>query len=271
MELTEILKDVDAAKRAFNELSKLLRQVTKLNDDRTGHVAELSSKIMRIQTLLEKGTLDAWNPTHLQEWVDTVSEDLSHEKQRAHKLFGHELEQELEPLGITLTGQYPELRAGLFTIELDFERDRATLWLGPRQEQLGRCAISAPAVAALVVQTLKTLGSGLEEEEFFRKLEKAYERTTGGKRGEEAPITSVLAATAFELQSAKFLADPQQQHFKGYSRADFSYDLFRFGYLPAIKLKVASRAYTGSRTGFLWVPTNASGKGTAFSHLSIER
>ncbi len=47
-----------------------------------------------------------------------------------------ELEQHLAPLNIAVAGHYPELRAGWFTLQLDFTQGTVKLWFGPKQEYL---------------------------------------------------------------------------------------------------------------------------------------
>lgn len=88
------------------------------------------------------------------------------------------------------------------------------------------------------------------------------------------PIIKVLTELAFLLQNSHFHQDPRRENYESYSRADFSYDLFRihrYQLSPLkIQLKVATREYTRQRTDFLWIPDDENGRGTTYSHLLVE-
>lgn len=194
--------------------------------------------------------------------------------------FGTELEKELQKRGLSLSGHYPELKSGLFTIELDFEKWRSTLWYGPKQEHLTQCALSLAEIAKAIDNARGRLGSQLSNVDFLERLQNAYQRVliiTGSKDGDRAPIIKVLSELAYLLQEPRFHRDPRREHYKSYSRADFSYDLFRVRHSEAgnlfkqeLRLVVATRAHTTRRPDFLWVPDDETGNGTVYSHLQFE-
>jgi hypothetical protein len=195
------------------------------------------------------------------------------------KKFGAQLEEELRKIGLSLSGQYPELKAGLFTIELDFDQWKAKLWYGPKQERLGECLFSPNKIISLIQEKRTQLGSQLPENELYEKLRKAYHRAVERKHGEPAPIIKVLPEMSFLIQSSRFLQDPQKENYRSYSRADFSYDIFRLRRFQAksqslfpthMRLTTATRAHTKKRSDFLWIPDDESGRGTTYSHLKFE-
>jgi hypothetical protein len=213
----------------------------------------------------------------LHSWIDQYRQDLVKSEQQLKKQFGVDLEYELGEIGLSLSGQYPDLKAGLFTIELDFEKERVTLWYGPKQERLDQCPFSVAKVVALIEKVRKQLGSRLSKDEFLSKLQEAYSRTAGSELGEPVSIIGVLAELAYLLQSSQFRQDPRRENYRGYSRADFSYDLFQVrqsGSLAPLdkrlQLVVATRAHTRRRQDFLWVPDDESGRGATYSHLQFQ-
>ncbi len=101
-----------------------------------------------------------------------------------------------------------------------------TVWYGPKQERLFQYGLEAAEVANNVEKIRGRLGCGLATEKFHQKLQEAYARATGGVVGKPAPIVEVLRELAYLLQDSQFLQDPRQENYKGYDRADFSYDLY---------------------------------------------
>ena len=121
------------------------------------------------------------------------------------------------------------------------------------------------------------LGSDLDSADFVVRLQHAYSRVVDGQAGEPAPIVEVLAELAYLLQGPRFRQDPKRENYRSYSRADFSYDLFRLresGLLEEatkrFHLVVATRSRTRRRRDFLWVLDDKSGKGTTYSHLQLQ-
>jgi len=224
-------------------------------------IAELEK---HLQSLREK------EPTlidGLQRFIDEANSQVDRLFSQKRNRFGSELEKRLTEIGIKLEGHYPELRAGLFTIELDFDSNKAIIWYGPKQERMGLCPLSPDKIVKMIAEIRSSLGSGLEKEALLGKLREAYFRASKGKDDIPVPILEVMRELAFLLQPPAFFVDPRKENYKSYSRADFSYDLFRLSNVRNLKLVTATRAFTKSRSKFLWVPHSESGAGTTYSHL----
>jgi hypothetical protein len=206
----------------------------------------------------------------LQEWLEHKKSLLENYKINLRERFALELEQELKKMGLTLSGHYPELKTWLLTIEVNFPNNKAILWYGPKQERMGVCSLSPQKIAQQVNSIRSNLGSKLPKEELIQKLYQAFQRTEKGAIGEPSPIIEVLRELAFLLQPPSFLADPRKENYKSYSRADFSYDLFRLRDSPSLKLTTATRAFTKSRSTFIWVPMSESGNGATYSHIQFK-
>lgn len=145
----------------------------------------------------------------------------------------------------------------MFTLEVT--EGEVIIWYGPKQERLSRCHASPDKVAQRVAELRNRLGSPCSPEEFLSKLYDAYRAIA--KDGEAVPITRVLAEVSKRYNG-----------YGGYSRADFSYDLYRVRDVASewgLHLVVATRAYTRRRSDFLWVPDDQTGKGTVYSHLKF--
>ena len=255
---------------------KLLRQIVQLDQNRKENLPKLRARVSKLEEIRRLGQGESY-VQELADWIDQYKSTIESEAEEIRKQFGAELEQELRQLGLSLSGQYPELNAGLFTIELDFDKGKTTLWYGPKQERLDQCPLSVNKIVIHLERARQELGSQLPEEELLEKLREAYYRAVGTKRGEPVPIIRVLAELAFLLQGPRFLQDPKQENYKSYGRADFSYDLFRIrrfflkhSRFSKIHLTIATRSYTRRRSDFLWVPDGENGEGTTYSHLRFE-
>lgn len=271
MELAHLLNEMKASRREDDQFFKLLQEIATLDKDRITNLPKIKTKLIRLDSLLSQPTQRL--PRSVSQWATQYKQDLSEAEAQVRKNFGINLEQALKSLSMSLTGQYPELKAGLFTFKLDFEKDRVAIWYGNEQEKLDECRVLADDVAKRVENLLKNLGSGLEQDVFIEKLRQAYRRTVGGVDNQPVPIIQVLPEVAFLIQGAMFLQEPLREHYRSYSRADFSYDLYRYGKKAVshgLRLTIAVRANTRRRTDFLWIPDDDRGHGTAYSHIQFE-
>lgn len=277
MDLNQLLEELAIYKRHFDSAAKLLKEISRLDQGRMENLPQLRARLTKLDRITGQLGQGAERHQVLCNWVDQYKRELINFEEQIKKRFGVELEQELKKKGLPLSGQYPDLKAGLFTIELDFDKKRVTLWYGPKQERLDQCRLSAVEVANRIEKVGRQLGSHLEEEEFLKKLQMAYSRMPGSERGEPVPIIGVLPELAYLLQGSQFRRDPRRENYKGYSRADFSYDLFRIRrpqqhtfFASRVHLTVATRDQTKRRQDFLWVPDDENGRGTTYSHLQFK-
>ena len=234
--------------------------------------AKLLKEIAAIDALLAKAAESNIPFKELGQWLSGAREQVEQLRERAGRTLGTELARELEPMGIKLSGQAPELRAGIFTVELLTGSNRVKVWYGPRQEMLAEAPVDAMKISQLIEKSAKTLGSGLEPEELKAMIAEAIRAESllsARPEADAAPIIGVLAQLQLVMQSSGFKADPSAKKYHAYTRADFSYDLFSKGHSLGAKLVVATQAKTKKRTDFLWVPKSEEGQGTMFSHIDI--
>ncbi len=277
MDLDQLVNELSKHHREIQGILKLLKDTRRLDSKRTENLSKLEKQLSKLKEIVDSNLEGEFQDyvRKLREWSSQYEEVLQIAASNIKKRLGHELEEQVKSLGLSLSGQYPELKAGFFTIELNFSKQVATLWYGPKQEQIAKCPLTAMAIAEQIRRAKDGLGSGLKEKELLEKIQNAYRRVMS-KEGEPAPIIHVLSELAYLLQTQRFHQDPRKENYKSYSRADFSYDLYRIRKYQSIiqspvklHLKVATRRHTRHRTGFLWVPDKESGKGTAYSHLTV--
>lgn len=264
-------------KRKLDGLVKQYEEIQKLDQHRGDHVAQLRTRVDKLAKLIEELDQVCVDTDRLRRWLGEYEPVLSQAENELRARFGRELEAALADKGFSLRGQYPELKSGLFTLQLDFIRGKATIWYGPRQERLEECPLRPADVASRLEHIMKRLGSGIPEPEFLGKLRQAYARQAPAADAKGVPITALLGEVAYLVQDARFYQDPRKEFYRSYGRADFSYDLYRLlRFLRVsygdtdLRLAVATREYTKRRQGFLWIPDDESGRGTAYSHLRFE-
>lgn len=267
----EILGLLKREQKSLTEILRLIQETKTLSQDSVANLAKIKAKLEQLRRLT-----DVWPSSTaaepLRAWISQSVADITRVEDQAKYTLGTDLEPALKAIGLNLVGQYPEFQIGLFTLVLNIETGRAQVWFGRQQELLGDCRLVISEVVTHIKRVEAQLGSQLTEEDFMKRLRVAYNRLAKGHQGETVPIIGVLAELAFILQPSKFQTDPRAENYQPYSRADFSYDLFRLHRThPAeLRLVIATREATRSRSGFLWVPENESGKGSVFSHVQIK-
>lgn len=264
-------------KRKLDGVVKLYEEIQKLDEHRGAHAVQLRSRLEKLAKLIDELDQVCVGTDRLRHWVGEYEAAISQAENELRVRFGRELEEALAEKGFSLRGQYPELKSGLFTLQLDFVRGKAAVWYGPKQEKLEECPLRPADVASRLADIMKRLGSGIPEPEFLGKLRQAYARQAPAADAKGVPLIALLGEVAYLVQDARFYQDPRKEFYRSYGRADFSYDLYRLLRFVRVshadtdlRLAVATREYTKRRQDFLWVPDDESGKGTAYSHLRFE-
>ena len=257
-------------KKIVSSFRTSISTIERLDKDRELNFIEIQKQVDKLKSL-------ETNPQDLlSEWLESYEPELSEARQVVRRRFGAELERLLRPEGMTLSGQLPALKAGIFTIEPDFEAGRVTLWYGPKQERIETVSSLSPKdVLKLIKQQHKSLTSRpLDQEKFLGQLHAAYLgalRRIEKPDGEQVPIISALVEHSFHVQSSRFHIDPRRDNFRSYGRMEFSYDLHRLRQRRLIDreliLTTATRAYSSRRRDFLWIPNDSQGGGSTYSHI----
>ncbi|MEO0080089.1 MAG: hypothetical protein ABIK44_05380 [candidate division WOR-3 bacterium] len=196
--------------------------------------------------------------------------------------FVKELMAALEGSGMSVKGQLPLLRVGLFTVRVDFDAGTANIFWGPEIERLKSGVRLEPASLARLLRTWKEsldAAAKWSPDEFLRRLHTAYQRfcsSNGLSEGTRVLLTDILAELVLLLQPPSFRANPSRERFVEYPRVRFSYDLYRLKRAGAfqvgpvrLRLHVANFDATVEKTRAIWVPDNEDGEGTHYSYISF--
>lgn len=289
MDVTDIKKEFSRVKRRITELQKNLKKVGDLAGDASAPAFVLTTQLRdlkrRVDTFPRPGELLDRITRLVEEQEPVAQKALDDEKKR----FGGRLARALKDrAGMELAGQYPNLQAGNFTIELRLDQGDAKLWWGPKTELLATCEATVDAVVDAVEKQEANLGAGLEVPAFLAQIRdlaprlratRATQATQATQSPHEAPdapvpIHAVYLELVWALQPPAFCENPVAENFREYSRAAFSADLSRVheelgkrAIDAVFRLQVASRAFTKKKRDSLWVPADATGKGTHYSHV----
>jgi hypothetical protein len=257
---------------------KYARQKDTLNEGK-GNVYQLVGLLNALEK--ECGELaDPWLRDQIKIWLSSERRICDQIKDDFRLQLGRQLSGQLALSGRKVSGQYPVLRIGMYSIRFDFEFGEAVLFFGPEIERLqAKIPLSADAICNSLIRFDEELRSPpLDNDRFLQDLMQAYSRSLkieGRPRGEKLPVLRVLAEYVFIKQSKKFFADPQRGHFKGFSRVGLSYDLYRFkksGMADSgFHLHIATFDATTDKGNALWIPDNEDGEGTYYSYISMDK
>lgn len=219
----------------------------------------------------------------LLEWLRVQTDAIEQSRAEFRFDFGRQLVAGLEGSGMTVSGQLPLLRIGLFTLRADFDAGSATIYWGPEVEKLKSGLALAPVELAA---TLRKWNDRLRQksappDRLLSLLHRAYQRVctfnqlNGGTR---VFLLDLLSELVVLMQPESFRLDPAREKFIEYPRVRFSYDLFQLKQAGAfrvgdvqLKLHVANFDATTEKAKALWVPDSEAGDGTHYSYISFGR
>ena len=270
MQMEQAVGEFQTYKTNINSVAKLLGEIARLEHNRSENLGTLRARLAKLEDTTRQLKQVEAPFCQLDSWATQYGQELGESFEQVKRHFGAELERELQKQNLPLWGQYPQLRAGLFALELDLDKDQVTIWYGPKHERLGQCRPSPVEVANCIEKAKQNLGSRLEETALLQKLGAAVSRARSGASSEPVPIIQVLGELAHMMQDSRFCQDPRRENYRSYSRADFSYDLYRLRGEKGLRLVTATRSQTQHRGDFLWVPTGLErGEGAAYSRLQV--
>lgn len=277
MDFDKILSETQAISRNFNNALKLLKELKKTSLSNISDAEKIKKKIAKLENLvLHAEDLKNYN-TSLISWLKNYNEAHETQLNKEVQVFGNNLDKKLKDIGMSLSGKYPLLQVGLFSIEVDFKCGKARIWYGPQKELLRTCPLSEDKIVGHLHKLPTEIGSKVDTHAFLQFLKKACHRyiCDGGK--EPIPIVRILREIAYLVQSPKFLNNPKQEDYRSYSRADFSYDLYKLNksehateFNKEHKLIVAIRSLTRKKEDFLWIPDDDTGHGSTYSHITFQ-
>ncbi len=159
--------------------------------------------------------------------------------------FGKELETELEKIGFDLRGHYPLIKTGNYTLDVDFEQSKVTIYYGHKQEKLATCKLSVADVVRKLVELNENITEHRFNDQMFMRI--LHDTAKGDERVAIPDIVSYFADQ--DLYGTKT---------KRTIRTLLSYDLSRLSTRTfdhsEISLVTATRAHTQRKSDFLWIP-----------------
>ena len=136
METSKITRKLADLTQSAATTKRLFTEIIKLDADRSRNLANLQARLSKLDESISALRQAIESTRLLNEWLEGYRNELLMFKQERAKRFGIELARELGEIGLQVTGHYPELRTGVFTLEIDVDKWRVTLWYGPKQESL---------------------------------------------------------------------------------------------------------------------------------------
>ncbi len=254
MELVDLIEVRKQARPNDDPVLGALIEIQKLDSRRDDNLYRLAEKVSQLERRFGGSTLRA--DADLRDWLRGYRHSLDAALSDRRELFGAALAEGLEPGGLKLRGQYPKLYAGLFTFDLNFDKGRCRIWYGPEQEMVTEMTLEAGKVAEVVRSARSKLGSGLEPPALLTRILQAFRHARLDRGDAPMPLLALLPYMALLVQTDRFYGDPRKESYREYSRADFSYDLYRVREVGSkLRLTTATRQQTLRRSDFLWIPS----------------
>lgn len=274
----ELVDYLRQSNKAYQTIAKLIKSIERLEANAVDNAHEIGKMVRRLQETLAV-LPDGETKTSVTRWKCDVADRVQAYVTENRRAFGISLESLLKERGFQLSGNYPLLKAGIYTIELDFDKAVALIWYGPKEELMAHTRLSPTTVVKQLEQVDESLKKPtFDANSFPERVYRAYNTVLsriGGQQGDHVPILSVLTEYVFSQQNKSFVIDPKKENFKGCGRAYFSYDLYKAGkvmvFNQELLLVPATRATAGKRENFLWVPRDNNGNGDRCAYLFFRK
>ncbi|MBM3332353.1 hypothetical protein FJY68_10995 [candidate division WOR-3 bacterium] len=268
-----------------DQSQRLVRRLAAYRDLLSDPVNNVHARAKAIAQL--SGAIQAFPDSEVRqklvEWHRNESAAIEQSRSEFRFEFGRQFVAGLEGSGMTVKGQLPLLRVGLFTVRVDFEAGSATIFWGPEIEKLKSGLALAPLELATTLRKWneRLRQKSVEPSKLAGRLHAAYRRFCGLEglsEGTRVFLLDLLSELVLLMQPESFRLNPAQEKFVEYPRVRFSYDLFRLKQAGAfsvgevqLKLHVANFDATTEKAKALWVPDSEEGDGTHYSYISFSK
>ena len=276
-DISDIISNIKTWNKQLKKIQKQLEIYEKIRADAINNSYLLEKKVTEIEKATAalhdqdtRGVLDAW--------LQNEKASLGKFKEDFRFQFGQHLKELFSKEAKKISGQYPVLRIGLFTLKLNFEFGDATLFFGPEVEKLKS---RIPLQPQVICDTVKRYEKDIKDEHFdavrvLDDLVAAYRRClilSERAYGDKVRITDVLKEYVFLKQPKQFMIDASKGHFQEYSRIKLSYMLYRLKRANVtemgFRLHVATFDATVDKVRSFWVPDSDEGEGTHYEYISF--
>ena len=275
--MDELTKPLNSQANNLKSLMKSIRKIETEETDLLKRLSTLHDEIPRIEKQLQNLKFEQPLAAEITQGLLAWKEEAQELESRAKAAFGRELEQLLIEHGYSLEGNYPKLKTSFYTIIVDINLNRVTLYYGPEIEKIASCAILPATVCEKILKYDAILAERvLDEDVFLANLFDAYSvclHRLNKRIGAEVSIPDILSTYAFLTQDSKFIKNPTRANYREYNRAMLSYDLYSLKKRAVNKHEMvtitARRGETRNRYDTLWIPS-PSGKGIGESISGIK-
>ncbi|MEN3016259.1 MAG: hypothetical protein ABC585_00445 [Candidatus Methanosuratincola petrocarbonis] len=274
-EVSNIKKSVSSLKKSICKIERLIKRyessiASRPISLRLSLLDDLEKEFLRMSKMTADLTLD--------KWLKARRDEEKVKKDQLKSYLAPELEKLLKEKNFDLRGTYPALKTKYYRIDLDFEKERSTLWYGEQHEFLARVPLNANAIAQKIFAEDKRITQRrFDQAVFLQKLYEAYQRVInadGLPLGADVPIIRLLLEFCIINQNKSFLDNPTKENFMGYGRVYFSYDLYRLKEREIngcrLKLRTATLLQSKNKSQYLWIPSNEKGDGEIFASIAFE-
>lgn len=293
LDIKSLKNSIDALCNDLSMLGRALDLISNLEEYRENLYEKYEEYLVlekRFDELVNKinldNTKDKIDELKNKELLEKIKMGIEKEKQSIEKIrenfdsfrnaYGAHLEEILKDHNLTLEGKYPEFKISYFTIRVgldNFDREnyKCIIWYGPKIEKIDECSMVPSKLVKKIEEIINNLGLKKPEDEIFALFKETYLKMSENLKIKEIPIIE------FYKEVVKSLKEDLEQSSKGkkkkslkYSKADFSFDLYRLGRNNyPIKLRIATREFTKRISTHLWIPSDDKRGGSRYSHISI--
>lgn len=216
-----------AWKKEAKELAKLAGAIGPLTKPAAmTDMAKLPGLLGKVQTKMRGLSTAARG----EELLNELREVLAARRQRLQERLSHDLQEACKAhkleLRVVRRDEPVEVRIPPFAVLIDREKGRAELRFA--RLAIGSCEASADAIVEAHQAALKEMTGSFDAAKFFGACLGAWRTAlSDGQQGsgERVELVRFLQYLALQCQSEAFRVDPKEANYRGYSRAQFAFDL----------------------------------------------
>jgi len=135
----EITKILSKEKNNIQNLLKVIKSIDKYQDDPVSNLYKIKQEVVKIEKMLKQSKLDDFVKKNIEQRIGGIKSKIPEWEENAKKTFGQNLENELRKVGFELRGHYPLFKVSFYTLKVDLENFKVSIWYGTEQEKLETC------------------------------------------------------------------------------------------------------------------------------------
>lgn len=269
----ELVDLIAKSKMKLNTIGSLLKSLRNLQENQVENIYEFEQQIIKLKKMM--ASLDDITLINtINDWLSIQSNLIESQKIEKRRNFGINLETLLKANNLSLSGHYPLLKTNIYSIELDFDKQSSKIWYGPQEELIIRSKLSTSEIVKQILKINLSLIERSIPKDFIPNLYQAYLNLIEGlnlSKGDRVPLTNILMEYVLLSQEKGFKFDPRTEKFKGCSRYQFSYNIFKAlqadNSSKRISIIPATQNTSLKREDYIWIPRDLNGNGERCSFI----